>query len=251
MNKKFLFFVLFIFLLIIYAFEIDKTVLKGLNNINNSFKSYWVNSYISVQNFIDQYFNQEKTIKELREENSKLKYTNIFLQKELYKKNTKVPNEETFEEVYVLSYVEFDDFTSVWLDYSTPYQDFMGLIYAGNVAGIAKIKDNKVIGYLNGNKLCNYTVYVGNTKAPAIIHSIKNSQNLLAKYIPLWSDIKEGDQVITSGLDNIFFEGLSVGKVIKINKKPEALEAVIEPSVSVLNKKQFYIYFPKKISNEP
>ena len=252
MNKKFLFFILTTLLLIIYAFEIDTSIHKGLNTINNTFKSYWVSSYISIEDTLEQYFNQKDTIKNLKEENAKLKLTNIVLQKELYNKNSLKRKEETLEKAYVLSYVEFDDFSSVWLDYETPYKDFMGLILNDSVAGIAKSKDNKVIGYLNGNEKCNYTVYIGEAKAPAIIHSIKNSQNLKAKYIPLWSKINVGDMVVTSGMDNIFFEGLKVGKVLKIDKKPEALEAIIQPSINVLNKRNFFLYYPKKvINNEP
>lgn len=252
MNKKFLFFILTTLLLIIYAFEIDTSIHKGLNTVNNAFKSYWVNIYISVENAYEEYFDQKDTIKELKEENTKLKLTNIVLQKELYNKNSLKRKEETLDKAYVLSYVEFDDFSSVWLDYTTDYKDFMGLVLNGSVAGIAKSKDNKVIGYLNGNEKCNYTVYIGDAKAPAIIHSIKNSKNLKAKYIPLWSKINAGDMVITSGMDNIFFEGLNVGKVLKIDKKPEALEAVIEPAINVLNKKNFFIYYPEKtINSEP
>ncbi len=249
MNKKFIFFILATLLLIIYAFEIDKSVLKGLNNINNSFKSYWVDTTLSIQNSIDKYFAQQKTIEQLKIENAKLSYSNIILQKELYSKNTQVQKEETLDDVYVLSYVEFDDFSTVWLDYSTPYKDFMGLILDDSVVGIAKSQDNKTIAYLNGNKKCNYTVYIGESQSPGIIHAVPNSQNLVAKFIPLWSEINVGDQVITSGMDNIFFEGLKVGTVLEVIKKPEALEAIIQPAVNVLNKKKFFIYFPKQIKD--
>ncbi len=48
------------------------------------------------------------------------------------------------------------------------------------------------------------------------------------KYIPIWIEINLGDEVITSGMDNIFFKGLKVGKVVSINKMADQQEAFIK-----------------------
>ena len=48
------------------------------------------------------------------------------------------------------------------------------------------------------------------------------------KFIPAWFDIQEGDEVITSGLDNIFFKGLKVGRVISVKKSQGYQNAIIE-----------------------
>ena len=55
-------------------------------------------------------------------------------------------------------------------------------------------------------------------------------------------DISIGDEVISSGMDNIFFRGLKVGKVIKINKMPDMQEAIIQAYSQVREKKYFYTY---------
>lgn len=53
------------------------------------------------------------------------------------------------------------------------------------------------------------------------------------RYVNLKSEIKPGDDVVTSGLDGIFPRGLSVGKIQSLRKGPQGLflEAQVIPSV--------------------
>jgi rod shape-determining protein MreC len=55
----------------------------------------------------------------------------------------------------------------------------------------------------------------------------------ILRYINLKSDIRPGDEVVTSGLDGIFPRGLPIGKVAKVEKGTQGLflEARIVPSV--------------------
>jgi rod shape-determining protein MreC len=242
MNKKIVFFLLVAIVIATNTFKLDQTIFKGLNNINNNFKSYFINKFIDIQSQIDTHFFQKETINKLKEKNALLEKQNISLKKQSSK--TIVSDISEFIKVNVLSYVTFNDYTKVWVDYTPINDNLLGLIYDNNAVGVLQKKDNKSIAYLNGDQKCNYTVFIGENKIPAIIHPIKNSNNLNAKYIPLWSDIKVGDNVITSGLDKIFFEGLEVGKVLKIVHKPDSLEAIIKTNINVLNKKTFFIYKP-------
>ena len=43
-------------------------------------------------------------------------------------------------------------------------------------------------------------------------------------------------------MDNIFFEGLKVGRIVEENKLPDMRTAVIKPYANVLKKKYFYTY---------
>jgi rod shape-determining protein MreC len=56
----------------------------------------------------------------------------------------------------------------------------------------------------------------------------------LLRYISLNSDIKPGDQVITSGLDGVFPKGLTVGTVESVRKSADGLflEAQVKPAVN-------------------
>lgn len=56
------------------------------------------------------------------------------------------------------------------------------------------------------------------------------------------ADTNVGDEVITSGMDNIFYEGLRVGKVVEIKDFPEMKIATIQPYAKPLKKRFFYTY---------
>jgi len=242
MNKTFLFFILVVISITTYTLKLDQSVFRVLNNINNSFKSYFIDRFVYIQNEIDLYIFQKETIAKLKIKNDQLEKQNIALKKQ--SNNNIVYDASQFIKVDVLSYVTFNQYTKLWINYTPKDDKLYGLIYDNNAVGVLQKKDDKSIAYLNGDEKCNYTVFIGENKVPAIIHPIKNSKNLLAKYIPLWSNIKVGDKVITSGLDKIFFEGLNVGEVVKINKQPDSLQAIVKPNINILNKKYFFIYKP-------
>jgi rod shape-determining protein MreC len=65
---------------------------------------------------------------------------------------------------------------------------------------------------------------------------------MIIKFIPIWSAITKGDEVITSGMDNIFFEGLKVGRITEITTLPDMKIATLKPYANVLEKKYFYTY---------
>ena len=71
--------------------------------------------------------------------------------------------------------------------------------------------------FLNGNRRLYICSFIGNSKGSGILTSKQSDDKLLqVKFIPIWANINIGDEVITSGLDNIFYEGLRVGKVVEI-----------------------------------
>ena len=70
--RKFLFFVLFIVIGLSYLFEVDKLIARNFNFLNTIKLSY-INTVIDISNTIDKYFNQVKTIEELKKENAQTK----------------------------------------------------------------------------------------------------------------------------------------------------------------------------------
>ena len=52
---------------------------------------------------------------------------------------------------------------------------------------------------------------------------------MLVQYIPTWVGISVGDEVVTSGLDHLFFSGIKVGKVRSIELTGGYQNAVITP----------------------
>ncbi len=255
MNKL-IFFILFLAISLLYILDVNKLLGEKFTLFNN-IKEFYIHKVVKITNFTEKYFYQASTIEELKQENEKLKEFRLLYESKNQKLTDLVnsikklkPIDEKLIQTRVLSYVEFDDFTKVWLDKEKLNDQISGLVIDDYAAGIVVKKNDKALALLNGNEKSNYAVYIGKNKAPGIIHSIKKSKYIVAKYIPIWIDINVGDEVTTSGMDNIFFKGLKVGKVVSINKMPDMQEAVIEPYAKVLKRRFFYIYTSKLLQKE-
>ncbi len=248
--RKLFFALLFIIAGLSYLFKVDELLVNKFTFFND-FKIAYINKAINLSSKIEQHFDQATTIERLKTENNELKeykilYTSTQKQLDALKEfliHVEVPeNKPQIELVKVLSYINFNDFTKVWLDKESNNDEILGLITENYAAGIAINKDGKTIGLLNGNKECSYAVFIGEGKNPGIITSSKNQEELIIKYIPIWSEINKGDEVITSGMDNIFFEGLKVGRIVEITNLPDMKIATVKPYVNVLKKKHFYTF---------
>ena len=88
----------------------------------------------------------------------------------------------------------------------------------GYAAGIAMNSNGNLVGILNGDSKASYSVYIGDSKSVGILKNNTNG-NIVIEYINAWNEIKIGDEVITSGLDGIFFEGIKVGKIKKVSQE--------------------------------
>lgn len=254
--KRFLFLFIFIAVILAYIFELDEVLTRNFKVFAN-LKTAYINSYISISENIKNHFEQKELIRVLQNENAELKEYKILYNTTISKinnlkdfvNNVEIPSMTSkIEIVRVLSYINFDDFTNVWLE-KTPEENnkILGLISENYAAGILIKKQGKSVGLLNGNKDCTYAVFIGNDKSPGIVTASNNSDELFVKFIPVWSDINIGDEVITSGMDNIFYEGLKVGKVTEIKEFPDMKIATIKPYANPLKKRFFYVY--KSTSN--
>lgn len=246
--NKFLFLLLFIAISLGYMFKLDLLIAKNFNVFNN-IKELYINTALSIEQTIEKYFYHITQIETLKKENDQLKNYKLKYFTEKHTLNSLLnaldtPNSitKTIKFTRVLSYIKFDDFTEVWLDIEKKDDSILGIISKEYAAGIVVNDNNKAKALLNGNEKCNYAIFIGDKKAPGIIHATKNKKNLIAKFIPIWFDISIGDEVVTSGMDNIFFEGLKVGKVIDIKKKQDIQEATIKPYAKVLKQNAFFVY---------
>ena len=253
--SKFSFFLVILLIGLFYILHFDKVLADQFASINSFKKEYLIQSNALSQN-VNAFFNQASKIKELSKENQELLiYKNLYTSTLSELQNIKNSStllkkrDESLQIAKVLSYVNFNDFTKVWLDTEKLDAKIQGLVDGEFSAGIVIQKANKSQALLNGHEKSNYSVFIGKHRAPGIIHKNRHKDLLSIKYIPIWINIEIGDEVVTSGMDNIFFEGLKVGKVVKINKMQDQQEAYIKPYSKVLQKKYFYIY-DKKIPPE-
>ncbi len=142
--------------------------------------------------------------------------------------------------VQALAYVKIGDFTKLWLDFPDFKKDqIYGLLYKGYAAGIVDALDNKPMARLLGDPKMMFSVAIGKEKHLGVVFG--DTPNLYVKYIPAYASINVGDEVITSGNDNIFYEGIKVGRVVEIESNNLYKSALVKPYASIQNPNFFYV----------
>lgn len=257
MNKKFLLFLIALFIAILYLFSFEKVIYKELLSLRTTIQSYYLNAFVYTSESLNKYFNQLDYIEQLKDENQESKTYKILYettQQELQKieKNNLVKNidPKSFEKVEVLSYVQFNDLSKVILNYDPVEQktDIQALVtFEGFSAGIVVYKEDHYIALLNENNKCNYTVFIGDDNNPGITSGVDNNGRLVIKYVPIWKEVQLGDEVITSSMDNIFPYGIKVGKVVDFEIQDNMQLVFVEPYANALSYKEFFIYTKKVI----
>ncbi|MBE0491642.1 MAG: rod shape-determining protein MreC [Sulfurospirillum sp.] len=235
MNKlKYLFFIaLFVFISLKYGSTVRGYFAKNTNSI----LSVYLDTVTFVQENIDEHFLQAQQIKALQSQNKELQESAILglAHKQeldgLLSLNQMEPHNPALKLVKALSYANLNDYYKVWLD----FKDFnaskiYGLIYHDSVAGIVVQKDANPLALLVGDPKAIFSVSIGQEEIPGIVYG-KNKE-LHVRYIPLWMHPQEGDVVITSGMDGIFFKGLKVGVVEKVLEEELSKTAVVQPIIA-------------------
>ena len=236
MNKEFFSSILVLFALLVGAFYYSSPIQSPIISSLNSFKSYYHNTTQYISNTIDEHFIQAQNIKDLRSKLKHLKNNDIkvlALENELqnlYKlQKSSLKTSTNLKLVRSISYQKFGDFNKIWIeipDYNS--SKIYGLVHNNTVAGIVINYKNKALALLNKDIKSAYSVYVGKSNAPGITHG-NNNENLVVNFIPAWYEINAGDEVISSGLDNIFIKGLKVGKVLTVSSSQGYQTAIIQP----------------------
>lgn len=164
----------------------------------------------AITEFFSKHFDQVDQIEQLKARNQELEYAAVLttsfanqLNRILEDKNSTryLPQVSL---VRVISYVKLNDYKRLWLDFAkvSPNKN-KGLIHQGYTIGIAINKDGRAMALLQGDEQCVFSVYIGKNKIPGLIQG--EDDKLKVKFIPKWAKINIGDEILTSGLDNIFF----------------------------------------------
>jgi len=248
MNKKLFPYLLILLALFMGALYYTNTIQSPLISSLNAIKVFYHNRVQDIEDTIDKHFFQAQQIAILTEKLKEYEKNHLITQQfasqlnDLYKENnSSLELNPQVELIRTISYEKFGNLNRIWLDI-TDYNasKIYGLIYKELVAGIVVAKEGKPLGLLNSDIKSTYAVYIGENKAPGIAHG-NNDKNLVVNFIPAWYNIQVGDEVITSGLDNIFFKGLKVGKVISISKSQGYQNAIIEQYYQANEPNYFHI----------
>lgn len=210
----------------------------GVRGFFTQFANSSITTYLDVKNSIEQsvseHFAQRREIRDLREKNTKLESSAELLSSfavnlnDILKENSVKEHAPKVKLVRSIAYSNLNDYYKVWID----YKDFnssriYGLLNKGTSAGIVIQKDGNPMALLLGDPKSIFSVFVGKDKIPGVVFGKK--KEVQVRYIPLWMNPKVGDEVITSGLDSIFFAGVRVGVIKEIIKEELSKTAIIEP----------------------
>jgi len=244
MNKfKFFIFIgLFIFVSLKYGSNVRGVFSQNTNIV--------IETYLDIKNIVEQsiseHFAQRDEIKSLREENKDLRNSKEVLSafasklNDMLKANSIAEYDPKVKLVRSIAYSNLNDYYKVWID----YKDFnaskiYGLLDRGNSAGIVVEKDGNPMALLLGDPKSIFSVLVGEDKIPGVVSGKR--QEVFVKYIPLWMNPKIGDEVVTSGLDGIFFGGVRVGVVKEVIKEELSKTVVIEPYTKITVPSYYHI----------
>lgn len=216
--------------------------------LSQTVKLAYLNQIQSFDQFLIEHLNQKNTILKLQRENRyyerKLltmhqvadEYSNL-----LREQNSSIKTLPAVSLVRTISYVRMGDPHKLWLEMDgfNPKMVY-GLLYRGYTAGIVVSEHKRPVALLNGDIKSTYAVSVGSSMAPGIVRG-NNERHLIVDFIPTWVPIAVGDEVVTSGLDQIFLAGLHVGKVISISRASGYQSAVLEPYFYAKKPSYFHI----------
>jgi len=247
MSKRYLSIILLIALFsgaIYYSKHIQAPLIYSLNSI----KKAYLHTLESIDRSIDEHFFQQQTIQKLQQKLLQYDKNNLIMTqlaselKDLYKQNNAtLVTKPQVQLVRAISYEKFGNFNRIWMDINDYNSSkIYGLVYKNFVAGIVIPQEKQALALLNGDIKSTYSVYIGKNKAPGIAHG-NDTQNLIVNFIPAWYSIQEGDEVITSGLDTIFFKGLQVGKVLSVKQIQGYQSAIVQPYYRAKEPNYFYL----------
>jgi len=230
------------------AFYYNNPIQSPLISLQNNIKIYYHNTIEYIQYKYNKYFFQAKQIAQLKEQLNYYENNHLIKQQlaseidDLYKvNNSSLVIDPRVALARTISYENFGDLNRIWIeiqDYNS--SKIYGLVYREFVAGIVISKNGRALGLLNRDFKSSYAVSIGAVKAPGIAHG-NNDENLIVKFIPSWFKIKPGDEVTTSGLDNIFFKGLKVGRVISVSRSEGYQNAIIKQYYNANTPNYFHI----------
>ena len=252
MKTRILVVILLLLFLTIVISRKDDRLVSMLLSVVNPVKQTYVDVTHKVEDKSQSYIYQKEHIQKLSKENKFLRKRLLeqkhYVQqvKDLY---SKIPSLEriprrSVEIVQTISYVKLNSFSQIILtkpqNLKGDSERLYGLIQEGVVAGVAKLYNDNLYGSLISNEKCRFSVFVGEKRAPGIATGI-NTNEMNVKFIPKWSEIEAGDEVVTNGLDNIFFSNIPVGVVERVEVESSYKVAYIKTYADILHPDYFYL----------
>jgi len=226
--------------------RITDTLLDVINPIKQNYKAFTQEIEDKGQSYLFQQESIEKLSKENRILRKRLLEQTHYIKqvKDIYEvlpRLSKLPV-HNIALTSTISYVKLNSFSQIILTKPKGLNEkqIYGLIQDSVVAGIARLHNNQLYGYLTSDPKCRFSVFVGKEQAPGIAIGLEKNM-MIVKFIPKWYKIKHGDKVYTSGLDYIFFAGLPVGVVTQVDIQSAYKVAYIKTYADIFHPKVFFL----------
>jgi len=141
--------------------------------------------------------------------------------------------------IQTLGFQNMQDKNRLWVDFpGFKKEKNYGLIFRGFTAGIIREQEKQPLALLQADKESIFSIFIGKEHIQGV--AFGNGKNITVKYIPSYENPLVGDEVITSGSDHIFYEGIKVGTIISVEKKDMYKIATVKPYVDLKQAHFFY-----------
>lgn len=221
-------------ILVFVSFRYSTDARHIIGSGNTKILAYYTEMKTNIQTKIDEHFAQQEEIQRLRTENQTLQKSAVlsiaFASKlnDMLKEHNLTGYYPHVKMVQSIGYTNLNDYGKVWLKFDDFNQSkIYGLLQQGYAAGIVVSNDGHPQGLLLSDPKAIFAVYVGNQKMQGVTQG--NNKEVLVKYISQWLQPQIGDEVVTSGLDKIFFEGIKVGVVTNVIDEESSKTVVVKP----------------------
>ncbi|WP_426348944.1 rod shape-determining protein MreC [Alloiococcus sp. CFN-8] len=255
------------------GFSVNKdsssVLVGGVGAVFNPIQKFVYGVNDKVQDFLYFAFNFSDVKSEniaLREENEELKSQLIELEdlkdenerfRELYS-FTENRDEYSYIGANIINIPSGSYLNSYTIDKGENVDLAKGMVVISNsglVGQISRVESNWAIvdNIINENIAVSVTVQ-STREAVGILKGYRDgNNNLLAKVynLPLDSEVKEGDIILTSGLGNIYPKGVKVGEVISVDEDKGKLMkiATVKPYVDFNRLEELFVVIPEDIRN--
>jgi len=232
MSKFKIIILLGIFVFVSFRYSTDARHIIG--GINTKILAFYGDTKMQIQEKMNEHFSQQEEIQRLRAENQTLQKSAVlsiaFASKlsDMLKEHNVTGYHPSVSMIQTIGYTNLNDYGKVWLKFDEFNQSkIYGLLQQGYAAGIVVSNDGHPQGLLLSDPKSIFAVYIGNQKMQGVAQG--NNKEVLVKYISQWLQPQVGDEVITSGLDGIFFEGIKVGVVTEVIDEESSKTVVVKP----------------------
>lgn len=248
MQRELLLFLLIFLLLFLSSLYFLGSIQAPFLSVNRAIQNGAKTFTQSISSYYQAHIEQTQTIMDQRQKIIELERNHLLthqfastLYNLLQEQNSSLSFNPSLALIRTISYANFSDMNRLWVEFNEfNTSKLYGALYHEESAGIIINKNGQPLLLLNADPQCTYAVYVGSNKAPGIVRG-NGKEKMIVDFIPTFIPIAVGDEVTTSGLDHLFFEGVKVGKVTHVDLAQGFQRATIKPYNVMINPSFFHV----------